>query len=152
MKKFRAYKTFPDDIVGKAVKTKSGTVLLVTSLAENEISLFHRLVFLSYPTSEAFKDLTFLDGSPVGEEYEETVELVHDEVYCVRMGIWDVEKWKAQHFSHLTDNGTPVFYIDGKSEKTARGLTSSPWLCVAAYDSDLIGTIKEPKDGYLYKG
>ena len=146
MKKYRPYKTFPDDIVGKVVMVNTGQVTLVYHL--DTAKKLMQTTVKGYSCISAFEELTFTDGSPVGEEYDEAVELVHDEVYCVRENKNDV--WTGHHFAKYHEmQKVPIFYSYGMSSKTSRGM----YCCdmVAEYDEKLIDTTNEPKNGYIYK-
>jgi hypothetical protein len=146
MKKFRPYKTFPDDIVGKAVIVNTGQVTLVYHL--DTAKKLMQTTVKGYSCISAFEELTFTDGTPCGEEYEEVVELEHDKVYLVNNT--KVEQWLPRHFcKHAT--GLYLFYDAGLSSKTQvykNSITS--WQQVCEYDKELAFTYNEPKE-YLIK-
>ena len=146
MKKYRPYSVIPDDILGKAVtpKTLQSVKLLIISINGNHIETSAKLL---YDSAHFFDVFTFLDGTPCGEECEELPELVHDEVYLVRLK--DGDAWRPRYFNKFIDR-EPCFYSDGMSEKTANDRFFSAWGQVSKYDCNLINKTSEPKS-YLYK-
>lgn len=142
MKKHRPYLYFPTDIIGKTVVEKydRDNVALV-------ISMTHCLIYThrrSFTLSEAFEKLEFVDGSPVGEEYYDKPVLLRDMLCCVR---GRDSGWIPQYFCNES-KGILYFYMDGKTSYTSDGKTSA-WDYVTEYDSEIIGTMQEPKNGYI---
>lgn len=146
MKKFRPYKTFPDDIVGKAVIVNTGQVTLVYHL--DTAKKLMQTTVKGYSCISAFEELTFTDGTPCGEEYEEVVKLEHDKVYLVNNTKGG--QWRPRHFCKH-DKGLYLFYDAGLSSKTLMSKSSiSSWQQVCEYDKELAFTSSEPKE-YLIK-
>lgn len=149
MKKFRPYKTFPDDIVGKQVRIKrTGNITTVITLDTKKNRILLPAPTCDYSVNDMFDEVTFLDGTPCGEEYEEVVELEHDKVYLVNHTKGG--QWLPRHFcKHAT--GLYLFYDAGLSSKTLMSKNSiSSWQQVCEYDKELAFTHNEPKE-YLIK-
>ena len=97
MKKFRPYTKFPDDIVGKQVRvTSTGNITTVIALDTRKNSITLPAPTCDYNANDMFNEFTFLDGTPVGELYEEVVELEFDKVYLVRNH--DRDAWEPRYF------------------------------------------------------
>lgn len=140
MKKYRPYPQFPTDIVGKVVRDKEyKRVVIVDVLYEHTDEI--RVNGYTYSTDAAFEKFEFVDGSPVGEE---KFVLLRDALCCVR-GINSV--WIPRYFCNES-NGILYFYMDGKTSYTSDGKTSA-WDYVAEYDDEIVGTMQEPKNGYI---
>lgn len=149
MKKFRPYDKFPEDIVGKVVRSKIYRHVHLVALLDSGLN---KVLFSNngcYRTSqEIYNDFEFLDGTPCGEEYEEVVELEHDKVYLVNNSKGG--RWVPRHFC-THDKGLYLFYDAGLSSKTQMSETSiSSWQQVCEYDKELAFTHSEPKE-YLIK-
>ena len=138
MKKFRPYTKFPDDIVGKVVKTHSD-ICVVTWLFGNynKISIGTKTI----TPEDAFRECTFLDGTPVGEEYEEVVELEFDKVYLVRSN--DKDEWVPRHFCKR-EGGNYLFFGFGMSSKTANPVDTFTWRQICEYSKDMAFTPNVP--------
>lgn len=145
MKKYRPYSKFPDDIIGKVVKDNCGNVTMVYHMPNHKELICTTIK--QYNTLEAFNQLTFLDSTPVGEEYEEAIELEHDKVYCVRM--MGGYRWVARHFKCRRGN-INWFHANGSSSITNENNGESLYKHIAEYDHSLINATKEPKE-YLVK-
>jgi hypothetical protein len=145
MKKYRPYTKFPDDIVGKVVRMNCD-VCTVTYLfgRYNKVAIGAKTL----TPEDAFKECAFLDGTPVGEEYEEVAELEFDKVYLVRSHGRDY--WKARFFSRRVKDAF-LFYDCGTSSKTTRFESSvTPWSQVCDYNKEMVDERTEPAE-YLIK-
>lgn len=148
MKKYRLYKRIPSTIIGTIVEFKDGSgAFQIEMIRDNKVSFQGMLG--AYSSGVLFDYYQFADGTPIGEEYEEQVELVHDEVYCIRY--MDDHDWIARHFCRLGEDGMPLFYYAGFSSKTCKNSIPTSAEQVSEYDPDLVGYVGEPKNGYLYK-
>lgn len=144
MKKYKPFEKIPASIVGKTVVSKNDdSAYMVQYVRLGRASFFGMMI-----TADAtclFNNYAFADGSPIGEEYVEAVELIHDKAYCVRMGSYD--DWVVRYFAEI-HNGHCAFYNDGGTSLSQRCKTN--WHQVAEYDKDIVGQIDEPKNGYLF--
>lgn len=147
MKKFRPYDKFPDDIVGKAVHDSIGSLNLVTKLSNDGNYIYTNAT--RYSTQIAFETLTYLNGTPVGEEYEEAVKLEHDKVYLVRNFYKD--KWTPRHFFGMRGNCC-LFFDNGMSSKTASSHNNvTSWLQVCEYSRNMAFTPNTPAEYLINK-
>ena len=147
MKKYRPYTKFPDDIVGKAVHDSIGSLNLVTKLSNDGNYIYTTAT--RYSALIAFENLTYLDGAPVGEEYEEVVELEFDEVYLVRN--FDRYEWTPRHFFGRRGN-CYLFFDGGMSSKTASSHNNvTSWLQVCEYSRNMASTPNTPAEYLINK-
>lgn len=149
MKKFKPYSKFPDDIVGKQVRIKrTGNITTVITLDTKKNRVLLPAPTCDYSVNDMFDEVTFLDGTPCGEEYEEVVELEHDKVYLVNNTKGG--QWRPRHFCKH-DKGLYLFYDAGLSSKTLMSKNRiTSWQQVCEYDKELAFTSGEPKE-YLIK-
>ena len=150
MKKFRPYTKFPDNIVGKQVRvTSTGNITTVIALDTKKNFITLPAPTCSYNANEIFDGFTFLDGTPVGELYEEVVELEFDKVYLVRNH--DRDYWQPRFFSRCVAGGAFLFYDCGTSSKTTHSESNvTIWSQVCDYNKEIVGKNTEPTE-YLIK-
>lgn len=145
MKKFRPYTKFPDDIVGKQVRvTSTGNITTVIALDTKKNFITLPAPTCTYDTNSIFDEFTFLDGTPVGELYEEVVELEFDEVYLVRN--FGRDEWTPRHFFGMRGN-CYLFFDNGKSSKTVSSHNNvTSWLQVCEYSRNMAFTPNTPAE------
>jgi hypothetical protein len=144
MKKYKPFEKIPASIVGKTIVSKNGDgAYMVEYVHRGNVSLF------GWNDDESadilFNDYTFVDGSPIGEEYEDVAELIHDKAYCVRC--YRNDDWVVRYFDRILGDCCE-FYNDGGTSLSQKNTTR--WDQVSEYDEDIVGKIVEPKNGYLF--
>ena len=144
MKKYRPYETLPDSLCLSVIKCKRGDegAYVIVSVCLNEARVIMNGGLECLTPKDLFRDFTTLTGEPVGEAYDEAVELVHDEVYCVRDSVHYT--WRSRHYARGYE-----FYENGRSSKTTIDGETLKWRQIALYDPALVGTTNKPKE-YIY--
>lgn len=154
MKKYRPYSKTTSDMRGMWVKGKDNPnmSIMITGIdedcSEEQIALQGNWVSLQH----IFDTLTYLDGTPFGECYEEEVVLMKGKPYLVRNH--DNYIWSVKYFNDIF-NTAMFFYIDEATQTSAANDTTDSsveykQVCEYYDNEHLKGTINEPKE-YLIK-